>query len=161
MAEVQTHNEAGEMTQIFIELVMMQAQNAALFLGQIPNPRGGEPEVNLPLAKMFIDQLAVIAAKTHGNLNADEAKVLDGALTQLEAAFMDVASRTEGFHPGESLAPPPAAPATQTVAPPAAPAPPPTPESAPQAVAPPAAPPAPEPAPVEESRKRFTKSYGA
>ena len=144
------------MTQIFIEFVMMQAQNAALFLGQIPNPRGGEPEVNLPLAKMFIDQLAVIAAKTHGNLNADEAKVLDGALTQLEAAFMDVASRTEGFHPGESLAP-----ATQTVAPPAAPAPPPTPESAPQAVAPPAAPPAPEPAPVEESRKRFTKSYGA
>ena len=149
MAEVQTHNEAGEMTQIFIEFVMMQAQNAALFLGQIPNPRGGPTEVNLPLAKMFIDQLAVIGAKTQGNLNADEAKVLDSALTQLEAAFMDVASRTEGFHPGESLAPPREA---------AAPAP------APAAVAPPPAP-APEPpapAPVaEESRKRFTKSYGA
>ena len=144
MAEVQTHNEAGEMTQIFIEFVMMQAQNAALFLGQIPNPRGGEPEVNLPLAKMFIDQLAVIAAKTHGNLNADEAKVLDSALTQLEAAFLDVASRTEGFHPGESLAPPAA---------------PPTP--APAAIVPPDAPPAPEPAPMEEGRKRFTKSYGA
>ena len=149
MAEVQTHNEAGEMTQIFIEFVMMQAQNAALFLGQIPNPRGGPTEVNLPLAKMFIDQLAVIGAKTQGNLNADEAKVLDSALTQLEAAFLDVASRTEGFHPGESLAPPREA---------AAPAP------APAAVAPPPAP-APEPpapAPVaEESRKRFTKSYGA
>ena len=145
MAEVQTHNEAGEMTQIFIEFVMMQAQNAALFLGQIPNPRGGEPEVNLPLAKMFIDQLAVISAKTHGNLNADEAKVLDSALAQLEAAFTDVASRTEGFHPGESLAPPrePAAPA-----------------AAPAPVAAPA--PAPAPAPVEEEgRKRFTKSYGA
>ena len=99
-------------------------------------------------------------AKTHGNLNADEAKVLDSALTKLEAAFLDVASRTEGFHPGESLAPPPAA-ATQTVPPPAVPAPPATPEPAPQAVAPPAAPPAPAPAPVEESRKRFTKSYGA
>ncbi len=148
------------MTQIFIEFVMMQAQNAALFLGQIPNPRGGQPEVNLPLAKMFIDQLAVIAAKTHGNLNADEAKVLDSALTQLEGAFTEVASRTEGFHPGESLAPP-AEPATLTVAPPAAPAPPATPEPAPQAVAPPAAPAPPEPAPAEESRKRFTKSYGA
>ena len=139
MAEVQTHNEAGEMTQIFIEFVMMQAQNAALFLGQIPNPRGGPPEVNLPLAKMFIDQLAVIAAKTHGNLNADEAKVLDSALTQLEGAFTEVASRTEGFHPGESLAPP-AEPAPLKVAPPAAPAPQATPEPAPQAVAPPAAP---------------------
>jgi Domain of unknown function (DUF1844) len=146
MAEVQTHVEAGEMTQIFIEFVMMQAQNAALFLGQIPNPRGGQPEVNLPLAKMFIDQLAVIAAKTHGNLNADEAKVLDSALTQLEAAFVDVASRTEGFHPGESLAPP-----RETAAP----------APAPAEIVPPEAPAAPEPAPQEEGRKRFTKSYGA
>jgi len=146
MAEVQTHTEAGEMTQIFIEFVMMQAQNAALFLGQIPNPRGGEPEVNLPLAKMFIDQLAVIGAKTQGNLNADEAKVLDSALSQLEAAFLDVASRTEGFHPGESLAPPrQAAPSTPP----------------PAAITPPDAPPAPAPAPEEEGRKRFTKSYGA
>ena len=137
------------MTQIFIEFVMMQAQNAALFLGQIPNPRGGQPEVNLPLAKMFIDQLAVIAAKTHGNLNEQEAKVLDSALAQLEAAFMDVASRTEGFHPGESLAPPLAA----------------APEPAPAAPSPIVAPDAPsapaaEP-PPEEGRKRFTKSYGA
>ena len=152
------------MTQIFIEFVMMQAQNAALFLGQIPNPRGGPTEVNLPLAKMFIDQLAVIGAKTQGNLNADEAKVLDSALTQLEAAFLDVASRTEGFHPGESLAPPrePAAPAPEpaAIAPPAA-----APAPAPEPPAPPAPvpePPAPAPAPpAEESRKRFTKSYGA
>ena len=138
------------MTQIFIEFVMMQAQNAALFLGQIPNPRGGQPEVNLPLAKMFIDQLAVIAAKTHGNLNEQEAKVLDSALMQLEAAFTEVASRTEGFHPGESLAPPAATP----VAPPVA--------AEPSPMAAPDAPPAPAPtAPPEEGRKRFTKSYGA
>jgi hypothetical protein len=149
MAEVQTHTEAGEMTQIFIEFVMMQAQNAALFLGQIPNPRGGQPEVNLPLAKMFIDQLAVIAAKTHGNLNEQEAKVLDSALTQLEAAFMEVASRTEGFHPGESLAPPAAAP----TAPPA------VVEQSPMVA--PDAPSPPAPVPPEEGRKRFTKSYGA
>jgi len=148
MAEVQTHTEAGEMTQIFIEFVMMQAQNAALFLGQIPNPRGDQPEVNLPLAKMFIDQLAVIAAKTHGNLNEQEAKVLDNALTQLEAAFVEVMSRTEGFHPGESLAPPPPA----SLAPPAA--------AEPSPIVAPEAPPAPEP-PPEEGRKRFTKSYGA
>lgn len=138
------------MTQIFIEFVMMQAQNAALFLGRIPNPRGGQPEVNLPLAKMFIDQLAVIAAKTHGNLNAQEAKVLDSALTQLEAAFTDVASRTEGFHPGESLAPPAAAPGTPPVA------------AEPSPIVAPDAPPAPAPAaPPEEGRKRFTKTYGA
>jgi hypothetical protein len=148
MAEVQKTTQAGEMTQIFIEFVMMQAQNAALFLGQIPNPRGGQVEVNLPLAKMFIDQLAVIAAKTQGNLTPDEARVLHSALDQLEAAFMEVAAHTEGFHPGESLAPQPAAQAA--------------PEPAPAPAAPAAAPaPEPAPAPVEEGRKRFTKSYGA
>jgi hypothetical protein len=146
MAEVQKTTQAGEMTQIFIEFVMMQAQNAALFLGQIPNPRGGQVEVNLPLAKMFIDQLAVIAAKTQGNLTQDEARVLHSALDQLEAAFMEVASRTEGFHPGESLAPAPAAEE----------APQPTPAPAPAASAP-----APTEPPPEEGRKRFTKSYGA
>jgi len=156
MAEVQTQTEAGEMTQVFIEFVMMQAQNAALCLGQITDPRMGQPQVNIPLAKMFIDQLAVIRAKTAGNLSADEQKVIDSALDQMEQAFVHVVSRTEGFHPGESLAPdldapPPAA--AETVAPEAAA---PAPEAAPAAS--PA--PAPEP-PPEEGRKRFTKSYGA
>ena len=68
MAEVQTSTNPGELTQRFIEFVMMQAQNAALFLGQIPNPQTGKGEVNLEVAKMFIDQLAMIQEKTRGNL---------------------------------------------------------------------------------------------
>ncbi len=51
MAEVQKTVQTGEMTQRFIEFVMMHAQNAALFLGQIPNPKTGEPEINLDLAQ--------------------------------------------------------------------------------------------------------------
>lgn len=153
MAEVQTNTQAGEMTQIFVEFVMMQAQNAALCLGQITDPRVGQPQVNIPLAKMFIDQLAVIRAKTAGNLSADEQRVIDSALEQMEMAFVHVASRTEGYHPGESLAPDLDAPAP-SAAPQDEP-------SAPQAAAPAPAPaPAPEP-PPEEGRKRFTKSYGA
>ncbi|MEI9894020.1 MAG: DUF1844 domain-containing protein [Chthoniobacter sp.] len=154
MAEVQTQTEAGEMTQIFIEFVMMQAQNAALCLGQITDPRMGQPQVNIPLAKMFIDQLAVIRAKTEGNLSTDEQKVIDSALDQMEQAFVHVASRTEGYHPGESLAPDLDAPPPE-VAPPSAPEP-----EAPAAAPAPAPAPAAE-APPEEGRKRFTKSYGA
>jgi len=134
------------MTQIFVEFVMMQAQNAALCLGQVTDPRMGQPQVNIPLAKMFIDQLSVIRAKTAGNLSADEQRVIDSALEQMELAFVHVVSRTEGYHPGESMAPEPEAP-------PAA--------SAPAAEPPgAAATPPPEP-PPEEGRKRFTKSYGA
>ncbi len=132
----------------------MQAQNAALFLGQIPNPRGGQPEVNIPLAKLFIDQLSVIRAKTAGNLSADEQRVIDSALEQMELAFVHVVSRTEGFHPGESLAPEGEPVPSISLAPEPAPAP------APAAPAVAEAAPAEAPAP-EENRKRFTKSYGA
>src|SRR5882757_9163824 len=146
MAEVQTQTEAGEMTQIFIEFVMMQAQNAALCLGQITDPRIGQPQVNIPLAKMFIDQLSVIRAKTAGNLSADEQRVLDSALEQMELAFVHVVSRTENYHPG---APPAAPPAPLQASAPA-------PEAPPAAAPAPASSPAAEP-PPEEGRKRFTK----
>ena len=82
MAEVQKTVQTGEMTQRFIEFVMMHAQNAALFLGQIPNPKTGEPEINLDLARMFIDQLEMIQEKTRGNLTNEEAMVLRNAAFQ-------------------------------------------------------------------------------
>ena len=85
MAEVQKTTLSGELTQRFIEFVVMHAQNAALFLGQIPNPKTGQGEVNLDLARMFIDQLAMIQEKTRGNLTSEEAKVL----TQRAFQFAD------------------------------------------------------------------------
>src|SRR3954468_11102406 len=90
MAEVQKTVQTGEMTQRFIEFVMMHAQNAALFLGQIPNPKTGEAEINLDLARMFIDQLEMIQEKTRGNLTNEEAMVLRNALSNLQMAFVEV-----------------------------------------------------------------------
>src|SRR5438874_1870308 len=91
MAEVQTSTNSGELAQRFIEFVMMQAQNAALFLGQIPNPQTGKGEVNLEVAKMFIDQLAMIQEKTRGNLSGEESTVLRNALSNLQLAYVEVA----------------------------------------------------------------------
>ena len=88
MAEVQTSTQSGELSQRFIEFVMMQAQNAALFLGQIPNPQTGKGEVNLELAKIFIDQLGMIQEKTRGNLTNEEAAVLRNTLSNLQMAFV-------------------------------------------------------------------------
>src|SRR4030088_1761099 len=90
MAEVQKTTQSGEMTQRFIEFVMMHAQNAALFLGQIPNPKTGQGEVNLELAKMFIDQLAMIQEKTRGNLTNDETTVLRNTLANLQMVYVEV-----------------------------------------------------------------------
>ena len=66
MAEVQTSTQSGEMSQRFIEFVMMQAQQASLFLGRIPSPQSGKTEVLLEPAKLFIDHLEMIREKTRG-----------------------------------------------------------------------------------------------
>src|ERR1700747_2931742 len=145
MAEVQKTILSGELTQRFIEFVLMHAQNAALFLGQIPNPKTGEPEVNLDLARMFIDQLAMIQEKTRGNLTREEAKVLSNALSNLQMAYVEVARETPRG-------------AAQPEAPEAAP----PPKSAKQLPAGTSGPSAPitSTEPETESRKKFTKSYG-
>src|SRR3954468_354745 len=96
MAEVQRTTQSGELAQRFIEFVMMQAQNAALFLGQIPNPQSGEAEVNLELARMFIDQLAMIQEKTRGNLSKEEEAVLRNTLSNLQMVFVEVSQEKGG-----------------------------------------------------------------
>jgi hypothetical protein len=69
--------------------VMMQAQNAAFMLGQIPHPQSGKSEVNLEVAQLLIDQLAMIQEKTKGNLNSDESRILAGAISNLQMAFVE------------------------------------------------------------------------
>jgi len=125
---------------------MMQAQNAALFLGQIPNPQTGKGEVNLELAKMFIDQLAMIQEKTRGNLTNEETAVLRNTLSNLQMAFVEV-SRQVHEGPAQSEAAP-EAPEVEAAAPAAS--------SSPEKTDAPATPES-----ESESRKKFTKSYGA
>ncbi len=149
MAEVQKTVQTGEMTQRFIEFVMMHAQNAALFLGQIPNPKTGEPEINLDLARMFIDQLEMIQEKTRGNLTNEETMVLRNAVSNLQMAFVEVSGGAR----------PPGAPdtAAQPEPPPPAPS---QPSEQPASTAPEQSAPLASSESETESRKKFTKSYG-
>ncbi len=75
----------------FNEFVILQAQNAGLFLGQIPNPVSGEKEVNLRAAKSVIDSLAMLENKTQGNLTATEYQLLKMALNNLRPLYEDAA----------------------------------------------------------------------
>jgi hypothetical protein len=139
MAEVQTSTQTGELSQRFIEFVMMHAQNAALFLGQIPNPKTGQGEVNLELAKMFIDQLEMIREKTRGNLTNEESAVLRTTLSNLQMVYVEVTQR-EGKSAAQPGTPQPESPPPQ---------PPPSSESPPIAST------------ESEPKKKFTKSYGS
>ncbi|MFM8720943.1 MAG: DUF1844 domain-containing protein, partial [Chthoniobacterales bacterium] len=89
MAEVQNSQQSGEMTRRFIEFVLMQAQQIALMLGQIPGPDGKPMEANLPVARIFIDQLEMIREKTRGNLSPEESDVLNKVLADLQLAFVE------------------------------------------------------------------------
>src|SRR5215813_6510741 len=106
MPEVQKTVQTGEMTQRFIEFVMMHAQNAALFLGQIPNPKTGEPEINLDLARMFIDQLEMIQEKTRSNLTNEETTVLRNTLSNLQMAYVEASGAAQPQHAEQPEAPP-------------------------------------------------------
>jgi hypothetical protein len=76
----------------FSEFIILQAQNAGLFLGQIPHPHTGEPEINLRAAKSVIDCLEMLVQKTHANLTPQESKLLTMAITNLRPLY-DQASR--------------------------------------------------------------------
>ncbi len=71
----------------FNEFIILQAQNAGLFLGQIPNPQTGGRSVNLRAAKSVIDSLEMLASKTRGNLTDSESKLLTAALQNLQPLY--------------------------------------------------------------------------
>jgi hypothetical protein len=75
----------------FNEFVIFQAQNAGLFLGQIPNPQTGQKTINLRAAKSVIDSLEMLASKTRGNLTASESKLLEVALANLKPLYQAAA----------------------------------------------------------------------
>jgi hypothetical protein len=137
MAEVQKSTHSGEMSQRFIEFVMMQAQQASLFLGRIPSPQSGKTEILLEPAKLFIDHLEMIREKTRGNLTNEEKEILNSVLSDLEMAYVQAARVASASSETKSPAASPEVPAAATINPEA------TAEEA------------------SESRKKFSKSYGA
>ncbi len=74
----------------FNDFVYLQAQNAGLFLGQLPNPATGETSVNLRAAATVLDSLEMLAIKTQGNLTPEEANLLEKALLNIRALYANV-----------------------------------------------------------------------
>lgn len=69
----------------FIHTLTIQA---AIFLGQIPNPVNDQKEEDIPHAKFIIDTLAMLKEKTKGNLNKDEQDWLENSLYALRMQYI-------------------------------------------------------------------------
>lgn len=74
----------------FNDFIFLQAQNAGLFLGQIPNPATGELTTNLKAAATVLDSLEMLAVKTKGNLTEQEASLLEKALLNIRTLYANV-----------------------------------------------------------------------
>jgi hypothetical protein len=133
---------------LFANMIIQQTNMAMMLLGKVAHPETGQFMQDLESAKMFIDQLEMIEARTKGNLSKQEDALLKQALSALHMAFVETvdAPPAEAHTELHSATPPPAAESvTGTSEPPAKPA--------------DAAPPANAPAAADESRKKFSKKY--
>lgn len=79
----------------FAEFVILQAQNAGMFLGQIPHPTTGQPEVNIKAARTVLDSLEMLENKTAGNRTTEEDKLLQVALLNLRTLYDKVEEEQE------------------------------------------------------------------
>ena len=76
------------------ELITMCSSPALTGLGIVPAPGQEEPEVDLHLARHFIDLLALLDEKTANQLNEAEQEGLEQTLHELRMAFVQVQQAT-------------------------------------------------------------------
>ena len=83
--------EAGELPAIDFSTFILSLSTSALFhLGLIPDAQSGKPgERNLPLARQTIDILELLDTKTRGNLDSEEAKLLESLLFEIRMRFVE------------------------------------------------------------------------
>ena len=86
----ETHESPGTFQMTFETLVMSLSSTAMVQLGLIPDPTTNQPAKNLATARQTIDILEILQAKTKGNLDESESKLLDNILYELRMIFLEV-----------------------------------------------------------------------
>ena len=128
-----TPSSSGEepTSALFVGMVIQQTNMALMLLGKVPHPETGQTMRDLDSARMFIDQLEMLAVKTKGNLDPPEEKLLRQSLTSLRLAFVEAVEHPTGRpEPGPAAGASTAAGGTE-----------------------------PTTTPDDESRKKFSKKY--
>lgn len=90
-AAAQPGGERGKLPPAdFPALVGTLITQALMYMGAFPDPETGRAIVSLDHARFHIDLLAVLEAKTKGNLSATEAEEISGAVAELRARFVEI-----------------------------------------------------------------------
>ena len=84
--------DIGEPSEInFATFIVGLSTQALLHLGEIPDPSTNSPMRDLNAAQQLIDILGLLRDKTRGNLDQDEAGLLDSILFDLRMKYVEIA----------------------------------------------------------------------
>ena len=72
----------------FTNFVISLSTSALFHFGDFPEDEGGKAEKNLPAAKQTIDILDMLNDKTKGNLDPNEASLIQGVLYELKMRYV-------------------------------------------------------------------------
>jgi hypothetical protein len=73
----------------FHTFILSLGSSALLHLGELDGPDGQPSEPDLPLAKHTIDVIAMLQAKTQGNLTPPEANLVESLLFDLRLRYVE------------------------------------------------------------------------
>ena len=91
---------------LFLQLVLGLSQSAMIALGKLMNPITRKVETDLDAARDTIDTLGALEARTRGNLEPDEARVLHQVLADLRLNYVDGLKPSAASATGEPAAAP-------------------------------------------------------
>jgi len=80
---------------LFMQLVLQNQQLAMMSMGKLKNPVSDKIERNLEFAKMSIDTLDMLVAKTKGNLSEYEEKFLTEVIKELKLNYVDEVNKEQ------------------------------------------------------------------
>jgi hypothetical protein len=94
-----SENDPSRQAALFLQLVLGLQQSGMVALGKLMNPVTRKVEVHLDGARDAIDALAALEARTRGNLEPDEQRVLQQALTELRLNYVDELKKSAAERP--------------------------------------------------------------
>jgi len=87
-SQKETAHEHAPFQLDFSTFILSLTSSAFYHLGDMPDPTTGQTETNLPAVQQTIDMLMMLKEKTNGNLTADEAKLLEQLIYELQMKYV-------------------------------------------------------------------------
>jgi hypothetical protein len=83
----------------FSTFIISLSSSALYHMGGFQDPYSGKTSMNLDLARQSIDIIAMLEAKTRGNLNPEEQKLITHVLYDMRMRYVELADKAAGTPP--------------------------------------------------------------